>query len=319
MKGLLLVFSLFFALCYSTNVYLTAYSAPSCDAATGYAVLKFNLTSGSCFNSGSGGLLLNTDGSVSFFSNANCSGNLTFSVASGSACANGTFGNYQSFSQMVTPGVYIQTDLYQNQNCSTPTYPFKTYFLNGTCFSVNSTYSFSYVAAPAPNITYYYFISATCSSSFSLINFVPGCNAVGKSFLNIGIQDLPVLTTTGATTGSSVTGTSVTGSSVTGSSSTTGATTGSSVTGTSVTGSSVTGSSVTGSSVTGSSVTGTSITGSSVTGSSVTGTSVTGSSVTGSSSTTGAGSTTGSSSSNDSNVFYPSLFLLVSLFLTSLF
>jgi len=295
MKGLLLVFSLFFALCYSTNVYLTAYSAPSCDAATGYAVLKFNLTSGSCFNSGSGGLLLNTDGSVSFFSNANCSGNLTFSVASGSACANGTFGNYQSFSQMVTPGVYIQTDLYQNQNCSTPTYPFKTYFLNGTCFSVNSTYSFSYVAAPAPNITYYYFISATCSSSFSLINFVPGCNAVGKSFLNIGIQDLPVLTTTG----SSVTGSSVTGSTVTGGS--------------------VTGTSVTGSSVTGSSVTGTSITGSSVTGSSVTGTSVTGSSVTGSSSTTGAGSTTGSSSSNDSNVFYPSLFLLVSLFLTSLF
>jgi len=285
----------FFALCYSTDIYLAAYYAPSCDAATGYAVLKFALTSGSCFNSGSGGLLLNTGGSVSFFSSANCSGNVSFSVASGSACANGTFSGYQSFSQMVPSGVYIQTDLYQNQNCSTPTYPFNTYLPNATnCLSVSFTLSsISFVATPAPNVTlYYYTNSKTCSSPKPTTTIlVPGCNTVrqfgsGIVYLNIGIQDFPVPTTTGG----------------------------------SVTGSSITGSSITGSSITGSSVTGTSITGTSVTGTSVTGTSITGTSVTGSSSTTGAsGSTTGSSSSNDSNVFYPSLFLLVSLFLTSLF
>jgi len=267
MKGLLFFLVLFFALCYSTDVYLTAYSAPSCDAATSYAVLKFNLTSGSCFNSDAGGgLLLNTDGSVSFFSSTKCSGNLSFSVASGSACTNGNFSDYQSYSQIVPSGVYIQLDSYQNQNCSTPVNHYSTYVLNATCFPANST-SFSYVAISASNIVFYYYSSSTrCSGIRFSTNFVSGCNAIGKSFLNIGVQNLPVLTTTG------------------------------------------------------SSVTGTSVTGSSVTGTSVTESSVTGSSVTGSSSTTGAsGSTTGSSSSNDSNVFYPSLFLLVSLFLTSLF
>jgi len=266
MKGLLFFLVLFFALCYSTDVYLTAYYAPSCDAATGYAVLKFALTSGSCFNSGYGGLLLNTGGSVSFFSSANCSGNVTFSVASGSACANGTFGGYQSFSQMVPSGVYIQTDLYQNQNCSTPTYPFNTYLPNATnCVPVPNFpgASVSYVAAPAPNVTqYFYARSTTCSSPKPTTTIlVPGCNTAttpsGNIYFNIDIQNLPVSITS---------------------------------------------------------------TGTSVTGTSVTGTSVTGTSVTGSSSTTGAsGSTTGSSPSNDSNVFYPSLFLLVSLFLTSLF
>jgi len=273
MKGLLLVFSLFFALCYSTNVYLTAYSAPSCDAATGYAVLKFNLTSGSCFNSSYGGLLLNAHGSVSFFSSANCSGNVSFSVASGSACTNGTFRSYQSFSQIVPPGVYIQLDPYQNQNCSTPVNPYNLYTLNATCSPISSSTSFSYVAISASNIVFYYYSgSARCSGTSFSNNYVPGCNTFpGGTYVYVGVQNLPVLTTTG-------------------------------------------------SSVTGSSVTGTSVTGTSVTGTSVTGTSVTGTSVTGSSSTTGAsGSTTGSSSSNDSNVFYPSLFLLVSLFLTSLF
>jgi len=167
MKGLLFFLLLFFALCYSTNVYLTGYNAPSCGNTTGSAVLKFNLTSGSCFNSGSGGLLLNTHGSVSFFSNANCSGNVTFSVASGSACVNGTFGSYQSFSQMVTPGVYIQDDQYQDSKCITPTHPFNTYLPNATnCLSVSFTLSsISFVATPAPNVTlYYYTNSKTCSS-----------------------------------------------------------------------------------------------------------------------------------------------------------
>jgi hypothetical protein len=262
MKGLLFFLVLFFALCYSTDVYLAAYSAPSCDAAIGYAVFKFALTSGSCFNNGSGGLLLNTDGSVSFFSNTNCSGNVAFSVASGSACANGTFRSYQSLSQMIPSGVYIQTDSYQN--CSTPTYPYNTYVLNATCFFASSNSSFSYVAVSASNITLYYYASSTsCSGTPVPTNLVAGCNSFsGGTYFYFGVQKLPVPITS---TGSSVTGTSVTGSSVTG-------------------------------------------------------TSVTGSSVTGSSSTTGAsGSTTGSSSSNDSNVFYPSLFLLVSLFLTSLF
>jgi len=262
MKGLLFFLVLFFALCYSTDVYLTAYSAPSCDAATGYIVLKFALTSGSCFNSDAGGgLLLNTDGSVSFFSSTNCSGNLSFSVASGSACTNGTFSGSQSFSQIVPSGVYILFDEYQNQNCSTPTYPYSTYALNGTCSPVSTTPPVSsafFFAAPAPNFTIYYYASSLhCSGSSISLNLVPGCNTFSGTYVNLGIQNLPAPITS---------------------------------------------------------------TGTSVTGTSVTGTSVTGTSVTGSSSTTGAsGSTTGSRSSNDSNVFYPSLFLLVSLFLTSLF
>jgi len=248
MKGLLFFLVLFFALCYSTDVYLAAYNAPSCGAAAGYAVLKFALTSGSCFNGGSsGGLLLNTDGSVSFFSSTNCSGNVTFSVASGSACTNGNFSGSQSFSQMVPSGVYILNDEYQNQNCSTPTYPYSTYVLNGTCLPVSTTppvSSASFIAAPAPNLTvYYYSGSLRCSGSSLSLNLVPGCNNLPNNvYVNVGIQNLPVPITS-------------TGSSATGSSSTTGA----------------------------------------------------------------SGSTTGSRSSNDSNMFYPSLFLLVSLFLTSLF
>jgi len=284
MKGIFLFLALFFSLCYSTDVYLTAYYTSSCGGSPNYAVLKLGLTSGSCYNGSVFGAILNADSSVSFYSFTNCSGNATFSVLTGNVCTNGTIHSYQSFTQMVPSGVYIQEDQYQDANCSLPYVPFNTFLPNGTnCVPAGTTPgsgSVSVIASPSPNatVTLTVYSKPSCTGSTTPLSLVPGCNPVpGNGYFNIGLKNLPVPITT--------------------------------------TGSSVTGSSVTGSSVTGASVTGSSMTGSSVTGASVTGSSMTGSSVTGSS-----GSTTQSSSpSSDSTVLYPSLFLLVSLFLTFFF